>query len=82
MALPGRTARRSSGGWPTSTGSHGDLIEPALEDEPEGEGIAELLDEAEDIVNAAGPASWPRSRPRTATPAVRRGIKGWFRRKR
>jgi hypothetical protein len=34
---------------------HGDLIEPALEDEPEGEGIAELLDEAEDIVNAAGP---------------------------
>lgn len=24
-------------------------------DEPEGEGIAELLDEAEDIVNAAGP---------------------------
>jgi hypothetical protein len=34
---------------------HGTLVEPAIEDEPEGEGIAELLDEAEDIVNAAGP---------------------------
>ena len=28
--------------------------------------IAALLDEAEDIVNAAGPRSWPRSRPRRA----------------
>ncbi len=35
---------------------HGTLVEPALEDEPDDEGIAELLDEAEDIVNAAGPA--------------------------
>ena len=34
---------------------HGTLVEPAIEDEPDGEGIAELLDEAEDIVNAAGP---------------------------
>src|SRR5215475_5919290 len=34
---------------------HGTLVEPAIEDEPDGEGIAELLDEAEDIVNTAGP---------------------------
>ena len=34
---------------------HGTLITPATPDEPEGEGIAELLDEAEDIVNAAAP---------------------------
>jgi hypothetical protein len=34
---------------------HGTLVEPAIEEEPEGEGIAELLDEAEDIVNTAGP---------------------------
>ena len=33
---------------------HGTLVEPAIEDEPDGEGIAELLDEAEDIVNTAG----------------------------
>jgi len=34
---------------------HGTLVEPAIEDEPDGEGIAELLDEAEEIVNTAGP---------------------------
>lgn len=40
-------------GW-----THGSLIEPALEAEPEGldPTTAHLLDEAEDIVNAAGPA--------------------------
>lgn len=35
---------------------HGTLVTPPTPEEPEGEGIAELLDEAEDIVNAAGPA--------------------------
>jgi hypothetical protein len=36
---------------------HGSLVEPALEDEPEGDGqeIAELLDSAEDIVNEVAP---------------------------
>lgn len=34
---------------------HGTLITPPTPPEPEGQGIAELLDEAEDIVNAAGP---------------------------
>ncbi|MDZ7732125.1 MAG: hypothetical protein U5R31_02595 [Acidimicrobiia bacterium] len=35
--------------------SYGTLVTPRTPDEVEGEGIAELLDEAEDIVNAAGP---------------------------
>lgn len=35
--------------------AHGTLITPPTPPEPEGEGIAELLDEAEDIVNQAGP---------------------------
>ncbi|MCU1490611.1 MAG: hypothetical protein JWM85_2016 [Acidimicrobiaceae bacterium] len=48
-----RYERRSADvGW-----IHGSLVEPAIEDEPiepAGE-VAHLLDEAEDIVNAAGP---------------------------
>lgn len=36
--------------------SYGSLVTPPTPTEPAGEGIAELLDEAEDIVNAAGPA--------------------------
>lgn len=35
--------------------SHGSLIAPPVPPEPEGEAIAEVLDEAEDIVNAIGP---------------------------
>ena len=35
--------------------SHGTLVSPPTPPEPEGEDIAELLDSAEDIVNAAGP---------------------------
>ncbi len=34
---------------------HGSLVTPPTPPEPAGEGIAELLDAAEDIVNAAGP---------------------------
>jgi hypothetical protein len=35
---------------------HGDLVSPPTPPEPPGlEGAAELLDEAEDIINAAGP---------------------------
>ncbi len=34
---------------------HGTLVTPPTPDEPVGEGIAELLDEAEDIINDAGP---------------------------
>jgi hypothetical protein len=36
--------------------SHGSLVTPPTPDEPEAEGIAELLDAAEEIVNAAGPS--------------------------
>ena len=35
--------------------AHGSVITPPTPDEPAAEGIAELLDAAEDIVNAAGP---------------------------
>jgi len=35
--------------------SHGTLVTPPTPEEPEGEGIGDLLDEAEDIINAAGP---------------------------
>ncbi|MEA3019482.1 MAG: hypothetical protein QOI47_1006 [Actinomycetota bacterium] len=35
--------------------AHGTVVAPPTPEEPKGEGIAELLDEAEDIVNAAGP---------------------------
>jgi hypothetical protein len=35
--------------------AHGTLVTPPTPDEPAGEGIAELLDAAEDIVNSAGP---------------------------
>ena len=43
-------ARLADAGW-----VHGSLVEPAVEDEPAGAGIAELLDGAEEIVNAAAP---------------------------
>ena len=39
--------RLADAGW-----THGSLVEPPIEEEPEGEHVAELLDEAEDIVNA------------------------------
>jgi hypothetical protein len=35
--------------------TYGTLVTPPTPDEPQGEAIAELLDEAEEIVNAAGP---------------------------
>ena len=42
--------RRTDIAW-----SWGTAVAPPTPNEPVGEGIAELLDEAEDIVNAAGP---------------------------
>lgn len=47
---PKYTRRLADVNW-----SHGTLVTPETPDEPEGEGIAELLDAAEDIINAAGP---------------------------
>jgi hypothetical protein len=42
--------RLADAGW-----VHGTLVEPAVESEPTGNGIGQLLDDAESIVNAAGP---------------------------
>jgi len=42
--------RLADAGW-----VHGSLIEPPVEEEPAGTGIAELLDGAEEIVNAVAP---------------------------
>ena len=63
---------------------HGSLVTPPAPPEPDGEGIAELLDEAEDIVNAAGPdilAEVEAERARASAGPTQR-IKGWFRRRR
>jgi hypothetical protein len=47
---PSYERRLADAGW-----VHGSLVEPPLEQEPEGENVGELLDEAEDIVNAVLP---------------------------
>jgi hypothetical protein len=57
---------------------HGTLVEPPVEDEPEGgSDLAALLDQAEDIVNAAAPeavaeAERKRAAERQAGPGKRR----------
>jgi len=63
--------------------SHGSLVTPPTPPEPDGEGIAELLDEAEDIVNAAGPQILAEvEAQRSSSSGVSGRVKGWFRRKR
>jgi hypothetical protein len=60
--------------------AHGTVVAPPTPPMPVGEGIAELLDEAEDILNAAGPSILAEIQ---AQEAKRQG--GWrrvFRRKR
>jgi hypothetical protein len=47
---PSFTRRRVDVNW-----SYGSLVTPKTPDEPDAEGIAELLDDAEDIINSAGP---------------------------
>jgi hypothetical protein len=64
--------RRSDIAW-----SWGTAVAPKTPDEPVGEGIAELLDEAEDIVNAAGPDILRELRAAQARP---KGWKRFFRR--
>ncbi|MGH9189516.1 MAG: hypothetical protein ACRD0Q_05735 [Acidimicrobiales bacterium] len=64
--------------------AHGDLISPPTPPEPPGldEGAAALLDEAEDIVNAAGPqirAELEAQRPRPAQPGRGRPQTWWSR---
>ena len=58
--------------------AHGSVVTPPTPDEPVAEGIAELLDAAEDIVNAAGPqilAEVEAERARAATPRWRRVLR-------
>lgn len=58
---------------------HGTLVAPPVPPEPKGEGIAALLDEAEDIVNAAGAEILAEM----AANEQRRGRRfGWLRRRR
>ena len=58
--------------------AHGSVVTPPTPEEPVAEGIAELLDAAEDIVNAAGPqilAEVEAQRARAATPRWRRVLR-------
>jgi hypothetical protein len=59
--------------------AHGTLIAPPAPDAPEGEGIADLLDAAEDIVNAAGPSILAEVRAEQAREQARRGVGSWRR---
>jgi hypothetical protein len=67
--------RLADAGW-----EHGGLIEPPLEDEPDvpGEDVAKLLDNAEDIVNAAVPEALDEVRREQARHEDKGG--GWMRR--
>ena len=56
--------------------AHGSVVTPPTPDAPEGEGIAELLDAAEDIVNAAGPGILAE----VEADHRRKDEGGWFRR--
>jgi hypothetical protein len=59
---PSYAPRLADAGW-----VHGTLVEPAIEDEPGGgPGVGELLDQAEDIVNAAAPEALAEAERRRA----------------
>jgi hypothetical protein len=65
--------RLADAGW-----VHGSLVEPPVEDEPEGEGVAELLDQAEDIVNAVVPEALAEAeRKRASSSPARGGRRRW-----
>jgi hypothetical protein len=61
---------------------HGSLVEPALEDEPAGagEGVADLLNSAEDIINDVAPEILDEVRAEDAR--RERSAGRWWRRKR
>jgi hypothetical protein len=59
---------------------YGTLVTPATPDEPTGEGIAELLDEAEDIVNLAGPDILAEVQAEQRRRDESKGVGGFFRR--
>ena len=62
---------------------YGTLVTPPTPSEPKGEGIAELLDSAEDIINAAAPdilAEVEAERIQREAKASAGGVKGFFKR--
>jgi len=80
--------RMADAGW-----IHGSLVEPAIEDEPEvpGSNVAEVLDHAEDIINASAPEALAEFRAREAAAAREEarkdasgggGLRRWWRRRR
>ena len=70
--------RLADAGW-----EHGGLVEPPLEDEPNvpGQIVAKLLDDAEDIVNAAVPEALEEVRREQERQEARGGWMRRFRRK-
>ena len=57
---------------------HGTLVTPPTPDEPTGDGMAELLDEAEDIVNAVVPDALADMEARERRTGG--GVGGWWQR--
>ena len=74
---PSYARRLADVGW-----AHGSLVEPALEPMPDvpGEEAAELLDQAEDIINAVGPDILAEVRKEDEREERKQGR--WWRRKR
>ncbi len=68
--------RLADAGW-----DHGDLVEPPIEAEPDEPGgdVADLLDAAEDVVNAVAPEAIAEARAREARRGRRSPFR-WFRR--
>jgi hypothetical protein len=72
---PSYHRRMADVGW-----VHGSLIEPAIEDEPEGEDVAALLESAEEAVNEVAPGILAEVRAEDAR--RERQANRWWRRKR
>ena len=69
--------RLADAGW-----VHGSLVEPAIEDEPDAPGtdVAELLADAEEVVNHVARDEVARAREEDARRQVRQGRRWWRRR--
>ena len=75
---PSYERRLADVGW-----VHGSLVEPAIEDEPDvpGEEVAELLGNAEEIVNRVAPEAVAEARAEDARREARQGRRWWRRRR-
>jgi hypothetical protein len=78
---PSYERRLADAGW-----VHGSLVEPAIEDEPDGvpgEEAAGMLDDAEEIINEVGPGILAEVRAEDAKREAREAREGrrWWRRK-